>query len=70
MDTPAKEGYAARWTIEGISGEKTVTEAEWMACTDPTPMLEFLQGKASERKVRLFACDCYRAVLPLIHRWI
>jgi hypothetical protein len=49
------------------SGEKTVTESEWLACTDPTPMLEFLRGKASERKLRLFACACCQAVLPLIH---
>ncbi|WP_238602501.1 hypothetical protein [Fimbriiglobus ruber] len=35
-----------------------MTEAEWLAATDPTPMLEFLRGKASERKLRLFACGC------------
>jgi hypothetical protein len=39
-----------------------MTEAEWLACTDVTPMLEFLRGNASERKLRLFACACCRGV--------
>ena len=38
-----------------------MTEAEWLACTDPAPMLEFLYRNASERKVRLFFCACCRA---------
>jgi hypothetical protein len=32
-----------------------MTEAEWLACDDPTPMLDFLRGKASDRKIRLYA---------------
>jgi hypothetical protein len=37
-----------------------MTEAEWLAADDPKPMLKFLRdsGRASERKLRLFAIAC------------
>jgi hypothetical protein len=44
-----------------------MTEAEWLACEDPTPMLRFLTDTASNRKVRLFSCACARACE---HYWI
>jgi biotin carboxyl carrier protein len=39
-----------------------MTEAEWLACADPSPMLNFVQDKASKRKLLLFACACCRLI--------
>jgi hypothetical protein len=41
-----------------------MTEAEWLAAADPAPMFAFLResGRASERKLRLFAVACCRRV--------
>jgi hypothetical protein len=40
-----------------------MTEADWLACVNAREMLAFLGPRASERKVRLFTCACWR------HRW-
>jgi hypothetical protein len=37
-----------------------MTQEEWLASTDPAPMLEFLKGRASDRKLRLYAVACAR----------
>jgi hypothetical protein len=41
-----------------------MTEDEWLNCIDSKPMLEFLRGKASIRKLRLFTCACCQHSLP------
>jgi hypothetical protein len=66
MDTRDETGYAACCTTKGTSGEKTVTETEWMACNEPDKMLALLRGKASDRKLRLFACSCVRRSWQLL----
>src|SRR5262249_3678574 len=46
--------------------EEPMTEAEWLVCTNPDVMLEHLDGKATERKLRLFGCACCRRVWDLL----
>lgn len=43
-----------------------MNEEQWLACTDPLPMLAFLRGKATDRQFRLFAFACYRRVWHLL----
>jgi len=43
-----------------------MTEEEWLACTDPQPMLEYVRGGATDRKLRLFACGCCRPKWDLL----
>ena len=35
-----------------------MTEAEWLVCGSPALTLDFLEGKASARKLRLYSCAC------------
>jgi hypothetical protein len=50
-----------------------MTEAEWLACTDPTRILEFLGGRflhgntsERQRNLRLFNCACCRRIWHLL----
>jgi hypothetical protein len=44
-----------------------MTEAEWLRCNDPASMIAFLEGQASERKLRLFTCACGRRYCYYLH---
>jgi hypothetical protein len=37
-----------------------VTEQDWLECPFPFELIRQVQGDASDRKLRLFACACYR----------
>jgi hypothetical protein len=43
-----------------------MTEQEWLTCADPTPMVEHLREKTTDRKLRLFGCACVRRVWNLL----
>ena len=43
-----------------------MTEADWLTCTSPASLLDFLGEKTSDRKRRLFGCACCRRVWPLL----
>ena len=46
-----------------------MTEEEWLSSTEPRPMLEFLAGKASDRKFRLYGLACCQGFHPFLeHR--
>jgi hypothetical protein len=43
-----------------------MTEAEWQSCADPRQMQQALRGRASERKLRLFAVACCHRLGPVL----
>jgi hypothetical protein len=59
---PGQMRYADRRLAKGA----TMTKAEWLAATFPPDMLDFLKGKVSDRKLRLFACACVHRQWPLV----
>src|SRR5206468_398426 len=50
----------------GAEGVDAMSEAEWLACSDPRPLLAEVSGRISTRKVRLLICACCRRVWDLL----
>jgi hypothetical protein len=60
--------FAEKFIIEarqksgcGAGGITPMTEQAWLESANPNLMLDFLRGKVSDRKLRLFACACIRS---------
>ncbi|VTT96901.1 Uncharacterized protein (Fragment) OS=uncultured bacterium PE=4 SV=1 [Gemmataceae bacterium] len=45
-----------------------LTEADWLAATNPHDLLHHIRETASHRKLRLFACACCSPLVDLINR--
>jgi hypothetical protein len=62
MDWGLARDYAAR----GVrTAEPRETKAEWLAATDPEPMLQSLRVTVSDCNLRLFGAACCRRIPPL-----
>jgi len=55
--------------IAPLALAEPMTEDEWNACSNASPLLEFMRnsGRVSDRKLRLFACACCRRSWELLH---
>src|SRR5690348_17059809 len=73
MRGPARIRPAGAWPLHRAADRScwggegpTMTEAEWLAATDPGPMLAFPRDGIGERKLRLFAVACCRRVWAVL----
>jgi hypothetical protein len=73
LDTPAAGAYAGGDSLSETGGEdlavarrkhaKTMSEGEWLACTDPFKLVEFLEERGTGgRRLWLWTCACARRV--------
>jgi hypothetical protein len=44
-----------------------MTEADWLASSDPTVMLAFIWERTTDRKIQLFNCACCRKIWHLLY---
>ncbi len=62
-------GISSPMMIGGIAHRgKSMSEAKWLASTESDGLLFLLDGKASERELRLFCCACVRRVWYRLRR--
>jgi hypothetical protein len=63
-EEPGQESRVPRPSAPGLA--PSLSEADWQTGADPQAMLDALGGRASDRKLRLFACACCRDVWPFL----
>jgi hypothetical protein len=61
------------WVLDEVlqlgHGKEVVSEQQWLTCDRPFKLLDwldYLQGKPSDRKIRLYNCACVRRAWPLL----
>jgi tetratricopeptide (TPR) repeat protein len=62
LGTQAQEYLATVQEDAPDSEGQPMTEAAWLKCADPSPMIDFLCGEVSDRKLRLALCAGCRRI--------
>jgi hypothetical protein len=57
---------AAKSVWDGDNEAMAMTEAEWLACSDPLKMLDYLRADPAARKTLLLVCACIRRYWDLL----
>jgi hypothetical protein len=64
QDQPPDDSADVQLTSHTIN--PPMTEADWLDCATPAWMLDTIQTRASDRKLRLFCCECVRRLWPAL----
>jgi hypothetical protein len=61
-ETMGQEKIGENWNTSIIPRRRSaaMTEKEWLECSEQAEVLEFLHGRVSDRKLRLYAIACVR----------
>jgi hypothetical protein len=60
------QGLSAHAARHGLIQEPPMTETDWLTCSDPIRMLEFVREAATARQLRLFQVACCRRIWQFV----